>query len=167
MQAPFCLNSRTESINLSSIAPREITRKQIGSSMTATDPLPIAPTSERGSAIIDREHLSTMTGGDTELALEIIEIFRNQAEIWARMLEPSNPPEQWADASHSLKGAALSLGANELGKVCAAAEHLGRRVVPPSIAEAGVAIADVKNALGQALEAAAHLSHHIQRTGKL
>ena len=135
--------------------------------MTATDSLPSEPASGEDASLIDRAHLSTMTGGDTDLALEIIEIFRHQAEIWARMLEPNDPPQQWADAAHSLKGAALSVGAHQLGKICGDAEHLGRRVVPPSRAEAAVALSDVKNALGHALEAAARLSHHIQRTGQM
>jgi len=134
--------------------------------MNATDPLAAAPNSMAESPLIDREHLSTMTGGDAELALEIIEIFRHQAEIWARMLEPKDPPQQWADAAHSLKGAALSLGANKLGSSCGIAETLGRRAVPPSVTEAAVALSQVKDDLGAALEAAAHLSHHIGRTGK-
>lgn len=135
--------------------------------MSATDPLELRSYTSVELAVIDAAHLSTMTGGDAELALEIIEIFRNQAEIWARMLEPKDPPRQWADAAHSLKGAALSLGAQKLGASCAAAETLGRREPAPSVAEAAVALSQVKDDLGEALEAAAHLAHNIQRKGEI
>ena len=135
--------------------------------MTATDPLPIPTNSDAPPPLIDRPHLSNMTGGDAELASEIIEIFRHQAEIWARMLEASLPAQHWADAAHSLKGAALSLGANRLAESCAIAETLGRRETTPSKAEAAVALSQVKDDLGQTLEAAAHLAHEIGRTGRV
>lgn len=132
--------------------------------MTAATPL---STDNSTASLIDREHLSVMTGGDAELAKEIIEIFREQADIWARMLDTDNPPQQWADAAHALKGAALSLGANSLASACATAETLGRRADPPSKTEAAVALSDIKDALGAALEAAAHLGHEIAQAGKL
>ena len=132
--------------------------------MTAAHPLASVDSS---TPLIDREHLSTMTGRDTALAIEIIEIFREQADIWSRMLDPAGQPQQWADAAHSLKGAALSLGANRLAAACASAETLGRREDPPSKTEAAVALSDVKDALGAALEAAAHLGHEIAQTGKI
>lgn len=128
--------------------------------MTAAKPFNTPPDQPE---LIDRAHLSTMTGGDVDLAQEIIEIFREQADIWAKMLDPASPPRQWADAAHSLKGAALSLGANPLAAACATAETLGRRKDAPAVAEAAVAISAVKDALGHALEAAAHLAHEIQR----
>ena len=133
--------------------------------MTAAQP--VSPSDTSAQPLIDRTHLSNMTGGDAALAQEIIEIFREQADIWARMLDPAGAPQHWADAAHSLKGAALSLGANPLANACADAETLGRRETAPSKAEAAVALAAVKDALGQALEAAAHLAHEISRTGKI
>lgn len=108
-----------------------------------------------------------MTGGDASLAVEIIGIFREQADIWAKMLDPSGPAQHWADAAHSLKGAALSLGATQLAAVCSEAETLGRRELPPSKTEAAVALAAVKDALGAALEETAHLAHEIGRTGSI
>ena len=135
--------------------------------MTQTAPAAHLPESDRLTSLIDKAHLSTMTGGDVDLALEIIEIFRNQTEIWAKMLDAGQSPGLWADAAHSLKGAALSLGANKLAASCAAAETLGRREAPPSKAEAAVALSEIKDDLGQTLEAAAHLSHQIERTRSL
>ena len=52
-------------------------------------------------ALLDRAHLDAMTGGDTALAKEVIEIFREQAEIWSRMLDPQAETTQWADAAHT------------------------------------------------------------------
>ena len=39
---------------------------------------------------IDIDHLLTMTGGDADLADEVLDIFRNQAEMWGRMLDPDS-----------------------------------------------------------------------------
>ena len=58
-------------------------------------------------ALLDRDHLKTMTGGDTALALEVIEIFREQTGLWMRLMDPKAEPKQWADAAHTLKGACL------------------------------------------------------------
>ena len=38
---------------------------------------------------IDLDHLLNMTGGDADLADEVLDIFRNQAETWGRMLTPN------------------------------------------------------------------------------
>ena len=65
--------------------------------MTDTAPAPLA--------LLDRDHLNAMTGGDQSLAIEVIEIFRHQAEIWSRLLDPMADASQWADAAHTLKGA--------------------------------------------------------------
>ena len=135
--------------------------------MSVSDPASGPCPTDTGSALIDREHLATMTGGDTALAQEVIDIFRQQAEIWSRLLDPHVPPQHWADAAHSLKGAALSLGAQPLAAACKTAEELGRRDPPPSLTEGAVALSEVKDRLGEALEAAAHLAHEIDRTGAL
>ena len=36
-------------------------------------------------ALLDRAHLNAMTGGDKELALEVIDIFREQTSLWIRI----------------------------------------------------------------------------------
>ncbi|MEM8615622.1 MAG: hypothetical protein AAGF20_01680 [Pseudomonadota bacterium] len=60
---------------------------------------------------LDIDHLLDMAGGDPELADEVLDIFRNQATTWGRLLDAAGPQSQWADAAHTLKGAALSIGA--------------------------------------------------------
>jgi HPt (histidine-containing phosphotransfer) domain-containing protein len=104
--------------------------------------------------------LETMTSGDAELAVEALGIFRSQTETWGRLLDPAGPPQQWADAAHAIKGAANSVGCMALGEACAAAETLGRSG-EASRAKAGVAIAAVKDAMGDAIEAIAHVEHQL------
>jgi len=118
--------------------------------------------------ILDPEQLSLMTGGDVSLAVEVIDIFRQQTEIWVRMLDADMPPSQWADAAHSIKGSALSVGAIQLADTCSQAEALGRRDTEMNVsrAEAGVALSNVKDQIGPAIEASAKLAHQLSLSGK-
>ena len=114
---------------------------------------------------LDVDHLSAMTGGDASLAIEIIDIFRQQTELWSRMLNPSLPAQQWADAAHSLKGTALSVGAMRLSEACKAAETLGRSDGDIRLAQAAAALAAVKDEIGPAIEAAARVAHQLSGSG--
>lgn len=109
---------------------------------------------------IDLDQLKTMTASDSSLAIEVLGIFRQSADLWSRMLDPGEEPDHWADAAHAIKGAARSIGAMELGNACETAERLGRTGTV-SAAEAGVAISTVKDRLGEALEAMAHVEHQL------
>ncbi|RYY98592.1 MAG: phosphotransferase, partial [Alphaproteobacteria bacterium] len=77
-----------------------------------------------------------------------------------RALDPHAEPDQWADAAHGIKGAARSVGLMALGDACETLEHLGREghATP---AQAGVAISAVKDRLGEAVEAIAHIEHQL------
>jgi len=109
---------------------------------------------------MDLSQLETMTGGDAELAVEALGIFRQSAEMWGRALDHHAEPEQWADAAHGIKGAARSVGLMALGDTCETLERLGREghATP---AQAGVAISAVKDRLGEAVEAIAHIEHQL------
>ena len=113
---------------------------------------------------IDVEHLLSMTGGDPELADEILDIFREQSGMWARMLVPKPPARVWAEGSHTIKGSALGFGAFFLAVVCLQAETLGR-TGEASTVQAAVALGDVKSELTYALEAAARASHALSKPG--
>ncbi len=113
---------------------------------------------------LDLDQLLLMTGGDADLAEEVLDIFRQQAEIWARLLDPRAPATQWADAAHTLKGAAMSIGADQLAECCAAAESEGRGL-PPSTAGAALLINDIRDVLAQTLEACGRASHALSRPG--
>lgn len=113
---------------------------------------------------IDIAHLMSMAGGDAELADEVLDIFRNQASTWGKMLSVDSPQAQWADAAHTLKGAALSIGAHEFAKTCERAEKLGRTGAAGRI-EAATALSDVKTELAQVLDACARASHALSKPG--
>ncbi|GAB5457565.1 MAG: hypothetical protein Hens3KO_05950 [Henriciella sp.] len=113
---------------------------------------------------IDVEHLMQMAGGDPELADEVLDIFRTQAETWGRMLNVDLPAQQWADAAHTLKGAALSIGAHKFAETCQIAERLGRDENPSRV-QAASALSDVKSELGEVIEACARVSHVLSRPG--
>lgn len=109
---------------------------------------------------IQLSQLEMMTGGDAGLAVEALGIFRQSADLWSRLLDHQAEAEQWADAAHGIKGAARSVGAMDLGDVCETAEKLGRSGTASRV-EAAVAISAVKDALGEALEAMAHVEHQL------
>lgn len=110
--------------------------------------------------ILDHAHLKAMTSGDAALAAEVIGIFRHQADVWGRMLSAREPAETWADAAHSLKGAALGIGALRLARHCEQTERLGRSGTA-SPTEAAVALEAVRAELGIALEVAAKVAHEL------
>lgn len=114
---------------------------------------------------IDLDHLLTMTGGDADLAEEVLDIFRSQAETWGRMLSSELPQQEWADAAHTLKGAALSIGAHQFAATCTEVEQKGRGVEPVSHVEAATLLASLKDDLGQAIEACAKASYELSKPG--
>jgi len=112
------------------------------------------------AAVIDLSQLETMTSGDAELAVEALGIFRQSSELWGRLLDPHAEPDHWADAAHGIKGAARSVGLMALGDACEECERLGRTGTA-SATQAGVAISAVKDRLGEAIEAIAHVEHQL------
>ncbi len=115
---------------------------------------------------IDRKLLKENTGGDIALAGEVLEIFRGQVDTWGKMLDSGAPCESWADAAHTIKGAALGIGANELAFVCKVAETKGRADPPPSPTVAAVLLNDIRDALFPTMEEAAKISHEISVSGR-
>ena len=111
-------------------------------------------------ATVDLDQLRLMTSGDTELAAEALGIFRSQAELWGRMLANVGDRQAWTDACHTIKGAARSVGAMDLGEACARGEAVGRSETG-SAARDGVALSEVKDRLGEAIEAIATLEHQL------
>jgi HPt (histidine-containing phosphotransfer) domain-containing protein len=114
-------------------------------------------------ATMDLDQLRLMTSGDAELAAEALAIFRSQADLWGRMLDGGGDRKTWTDACHTIKGAARSVGAMELGDACARAEDLGKSA-DSSSARDGVALSEVKDRLGEAIEAIASLEHQLLLT---
>lgn len=114
---------------------------------------------------IDIKHLLNMTGGDANLADEVLEIFRGQSETWGRMLSADLPQKEWADAAHALKGAALSIGAAEFADTCAQVEQRGRAEAPVSKVEAATILSALKDDLVRVIEACARASYELSKPG--
>jgi HPt (histidine-containing phosphotransfer) domain-containing protein len=74
---------------------------------------------------VDFKHLETFAAGDQVVVDEVLAIFREQAAMWIRLLDPAAEGEAWRDAAHTLKGSALGVGAFALADECEAAEQAG------------------------------------------
>ena len=72
---------------------------------------------------VDFAHLESYAAGDAALIEEVLSMFREQAALWVRLLDPFGPHEGWRDAAHTLKGASLGVGAFQLAEACDAAEQ--------------------------------------------
>lgn len=114
---------------------------------------------------IDIDHLLHMTGGDADLADEVLDIFRNQADTWGRMLSADGHQKEWADAAHALKGAALSIGAAEFAEACALVEKRGRGDERVSKVEAAALLSSLKDGLVHVIEACARASYELSKPG--
>ena len=71
---------------------------------------------------VDFNYLEGFAAGDTAVVEEVLGLFREQAALWLRLLDPSAQGGAWRDAAHTIKGAARSIGAGALAEACAAAE---------------------------------------------
>ncbi|QUD88736.1 Hpt domain-containing protein [Phenylobacterium montanum] len=71
---------------------------------------------------VDFAYLESYAGQDMAVVEEVLGLFREQAAIWLRLLDPVTPGDAWRDAAHTLKGAARGIGAGALAEACAAAE---------------------------------------------
>jgi len=108
------------------------------------------------TGLLDIDHFRHMTGDDADLQAEIANLFRAQAEIWARLLNVDAPIQTWTDAAHTLKGSARGIGLWTLADACEVAEAVGK-ADSYNRAAAAAALAEVRAALVTALRAlAAH-----------
>jgi HPt (histidine-containing phosphotransfer) domain-containing protein len=100
--------------------------------------------------LLDEAHFRMMTGDDIALQVEVLGLFRAQAELWSRLLIPDAPVHTWRDAAHTLKGSARGLGLWALAEACERAETLARADDPdrPLVA---VELAQVRASLAAAL----------------
>jgi len=114
---------------------------------------------------LDLDHLLKMTGGDPNLAEEVLDIFEGHTQPWGRMLIADTPRAQWADAAHALKGSALSIGADELAEKCRETETLGRGAEEFSRVHAATILSELRETLNATLEACARARHALSRPG--
>jgi HPt (histidine-containing phosphotransfer) domain-containing protein len=104
---------------------------------------------------VDFAYLETYAANDQAVIDEVLALFREQAALWMRLLDPAAENDAWRDAAHTLKGSALGVGATALGQACAAAEQAaGMNAV-----ERTIRLERVRDALEAALADIAAYSH--------
>ena len=106
--------------------------------------------------VVDFDRLLAFAAGDAVIADEVLGLFCEQAELWFRLMGPDQADAGgYRDAAHTMKGAALGIGADELGAACAEAEAAAGE--PPALR---AAIAErVRTALDRALNDIAIYRH--------
>lgn len=77
---------------------------------------------------VDFAYLERFAAGDEAVIEEVLNLFREQAQLWSAMLDPQS--EGWRDAVHTIKGASRGVGAFVLGDACEAAELTGGSSLP-------------------------------------
>ncbi len=129
----------------------------------ATGPLAAAidaaiGTSDSEVPPVDLQHLASYTAGDPGLEGELAVLFRVSTDRYLDMMRGHPDGQTWKDATHSLKGAARGIGANEVARLAAYAEKLEGRAIEsrrPSVLKE----------IEQAVEAAhAYLARHLKGT---
>jgi HPt (histidine-containing phosphotransfer) domain-containing protein len=91
--------------------------------------------------VVDFGYLEGFAAGDKTVVLEVLALFRRQAEAWAAGLDATGAG--WRDVVHTIKGAARGVGANQLGDICAAAEAEGPSGLPAVKTGLEAAVADI------------------------
>ena len=81
------------------------------------------------SGAVDFTVLEAMTAGDDVVSEEVLGLFVQQAALWSPLLDVRE--EGWRDAVHTIRGAALGIGAGALAESCAEAEGADKGTVAP------------------------------------
>lgn len=77
---------------------------------------------------IDHAHLSRQTGGDGDLARELLGLFDGQcAALAPGIADAGRPAAERADLAHTLKGSAAGIGAEAIRGLCGRIEDDLRR----------------------------------------
>ena len=104
------------------------------------------------AAPIDLSHLSRYTGGDKVLNAEILRLFDGQVSQMVGELESvleKRDARKWREVTHTIKGAARSVGAFAMGDAAAAAEP----VDPAHSPDRAVQVIKVLRIEGEAVQA--------------
>lgn len=74
---------------------------------------------------IDLEHLAQYTAGDPAIEAEVLALFLSNAAQQLTLMADAGGGTGWAEAAHTLKGAARGVGASEIATLAEAAESAG------------------------------------------
>ena len=97
--------------------------------MSWDDGKPMSAAKDQGpsaapAGAIDLEHLARYTLGNRSLQEEVLGLFRGQSETYLQHLQDAGDAKAWADAAHTLKGSARSVGAMAVAQHAELAEAL-------------------------------------------
>ena len=82
------------------------------------------PAGGRLGAGLDFEHLRRYTANDRTLEVELLSLFKVQARLQAQLIAMAKLPSDYQRALHTLKGAALAIGANAVANTAAKLESM-------------------------------------------
>jgi HPt (histidine-containing phosphotransfer) domain-containing protein len=83
--------------------------------------------SDSPAGALDLAHLGAQTFGDRELERELLELFEQQCRRLLPAIEGRSPIMAPGEAAHTLKGAALAVGAAQVAAIAAAIEDASER----------------------------------------
>jgi HPt (histidine-containing phosphotransfer) domain-containing protein len=72
---------------------------------------------------VDFAYLEAYAHQDQRVIEEVLDLFREQASLWMRLLDHNADRGAWKDAVHTLKGSARGIGAVGLAQACEVAER--------------------------------------------
>ncbi|HEV2541171.1 MAG TPA: Hpt domain-containing protein [Methylobacterium sp.] len=99
--------------------------------------------------LLDRAHLEAQTFGDADLAREVLSLFEDQCRrLLPALAEEGRPAGDRADLAHTLKGAALGVGAMRVAQASAAVEAGFRTVGEADLRTLRRAVEQTLEALG-------------------
>jgi HPt (histidine-containing phosphotransfer) domain-containing protein len=88
------------------------------------------PPGARQRSRLDLDHLRRYTGDDRTLEIELLSLFKVQARLQAHLISMAKLPSDSQRALHTLKGAALAIGANDVARIAAQLEEMKLGVDP-------------------------------------
>lgn len=89
---------------------------------------------------LDEAHLAEQSGGDQELAREVLALFVSRAPVLLARIAEGGPDAR--DAAHALKGAALALGAWQVATAAEAVERAAAEGRPYPLDSLAAAVFD-------------------------
>jgi HPt (histidine-containing phosphotransfer) domain-containing protein len=98
-------------------------------------------TAENLSGAVDFAYLEDFVAGDIQVVLEVLAIFRQQAQSWSANLD--GEAEGWRDVAHTIKGSARGVGAHALGEAADRAERGTPADLPAVKTALDAAVADI------------------------